>query len=216
MARLKGIEKLTLRDMIIDLDEYIGITDGLIQLPYPVDLKIGRKRFPVPQTMDEFTKAICYGQRLFLPRKEDNDIGLITRMIDGYYYPIVTVNKWDEEKALLFGNKVLTCKVKELYPIAMHFVELIGQMTDREKKLLHREPTKVEQAAGIERLDLFSELNALDFLRDAMKCTVPEVLLTSYNECLVRFMNAKELSDYQERYFQLLKEQNESTQKFAK
>jgi len=216
MARIKGIEKLTLRDMIIDLDEYIGLADGLVQLPCPIDLEIGHKRFTVPQTMDEFTKTICYGQRLFLARKEENDIGLITRMIEGYYYPIVTVNKWDEEKALLFGKNVLTCKVKELYPIAMHFVELIGQMTDREKKLLHREPTKVEQAAGIERLDLFSELNALDFLRDAMKCTVPEVLLTSYNECLVRFMNAKEINDYHDRYLELLKEQSEAQSKFKK
>jgi hypothetical protein len=39
-----------------------------------------------------------------------------------------------------------------------------------------------------------------------MKCTVPEVLLTPYNECLVRFMVAKETADFQERYFELMKE----------
>ena len=58
----------------------------------------------------------------------------------------------------------------------------------------------MELAAGIEKLNVFSDLTSLDFLRDAMKCTVPEVLLTPYNECLVRFMVAKEQADYQERY----------------
>ena len=192
--------------MVDNFDLYSGLPDGLIELPCPREVVINRKIYPVPQTMEEFAARICYGQRLFLARQEENDIGLICRMIDGYYYPIVTGRKWDEEKALLFGNKVITCKVKDLYPIAMNFVTLTGEIAEREKELLYREPTKIELAAGIEKLDIFAELNALNFLRDAMKITVQEVLLTPYNECLVRFMNAKEIADFQERHFKLINE----------
>jgi hypothetical protein len=131
-------------------------------------------------------------------RKEENDFGAILRVIEGFYFPMF--NKWDEDKALLFGKYILPLKAKDLYPVAMHLTTLIGEMAEREQKLLHREPTKMELAAGIEKLNVFSELTSLDFLRDAMKCTVPEVLLTPYNECLVRFMVAKEQADYQERY----------------
>jgi len=216
MARIKNIEYLTLKDMANDLDAYSGLADGLIQLPCPHRLIIRFMSYRVPETMEEMAKNICYGQRLFLAREEENDIGLITRMISGYYYTVVTGEKWDEEKTLLFKNKVITCKAKELYPVAMHFVTLINEIAEKEKVLLHREPSKVELAAGIEKLNVFSELNSLDFLRDAMKCTVQEVLLTSYNECLVRFMNAKELADYQERYFKLEREQYEAKLKYKK
>jgi hypothetical protein len=57
-------------------------------------------------------------------------------------------------------------------------------------------------------------MTSLHFLRDAMKITVPEVLLTPYNECLVHFMIAKEQAVFQERYFQLMKEANEPKKKY--
>jgi len=117
---------------------------------------------------------------------------------------------------LLFGNKILPCKVKELYPVAMHLIKLVSELADREIKLLHREPSKIEKAAGIDKLNIFTELNSLDFLRDAMKITVPEVLLTPYNECLVRFMNAKEMAAFQERYFELIKEEATAKPKYKK
>jgi len=215
MARIKNIEKLTFKDFIVDLDLYFGLTEGLTQLPCPHEININGVLYSVP-AIDTFTDNICYGQRLYMARQEDNDIELIARMIGGYYYPLITNQKWSEDNLLLIAKNVLTCKIKDLYPITMHFVELIGQIIDKEKKLLYREPSKVEMAAGIEKLSVFSELNALDFLRDAMKCTVPEVLLTPYNECLVRFLNAKELSDYQERYFELLKEKADAELKFKK
>jgi len=214
MARIKEIETLTLKDMIVNLDLYSGLADGLAELPCPDMIEIWYMKYNVPATMEEMTNNICYGQRLFLARKEDDDIGMMMRMIPGFYYPIIKKKKWDEEKALLFRKKVLTCKVKDLYPVTIHFVNLISEMIEAEEKLLHREPSKMEKAAGIEKLNVFSELNSLDFLRDAMKITVEEVLLTPYNECLVRFMNAKELADFNERYFKLLKEEKPEKKKF--
>ena len=193
---------------------YYGLPEGLVQLPVPDNLKIGRKRLPVPKTLDEFTSNLTYGQRLFLVRKEDNDFGVIVRILDGYYYTLKTGEKWDEDKALLFGKIVINLRVKDIYPIAMHLITLVSEMAEREQKLLHREPSKMELAAGIDKLNVFSELTNLDFLRDAMKCTVPEVLLTSYNECLVRFMIAKETADFQERYFELMKEDAQPKHKY--
>ena len=202
MAHMKSIDRLTLLEMINNFQFYIGLPDGLSQLPLPQHMKIKRKKLSIPKDLKEFTDNICYGQRLFLMREETNDFGAILRIINGYYYS--QFKKWDEDKALLFGKNILHLYVKDLYPVAMHLTTLIGEMAEREQKLLHREPTKMELAAGIEKLNVFSELTSLDFLRDVMKCTVPEVLLTPYNECLVRFMLAKEQADYQERYYDLI------------
>ena len=199
---------------MLNLDMYSGLADGLIQLPLPENIRIKGKKYPIPQSMEEFTNNICYGQRLFLTRKEENDFGLIVRVMDGYYYPLVTNKKWDADKALLFGKIVITCKAEIIYPVAMHLTKLISEMSDREQKLLYREPSKMELAAGIEKLNIFSEMTSLHFLRDAMKITVPEVLLTPYTECLVHFMIAKQQAEFQERYFQLMKEANEPKKKY--
>jgi len=199
--------------MISNYEQYAGLTDGLVELPLPETIRIKSGEYPIPKNLEEFTNAICYGQRIFFTQKEDNDFGSIIRVIDGYYFKLVTKSKWDADKALLFGKYVLNCTVIELYPVAMHLITLISEMVEREQALLHREPSKIELAAGIEKLNIFSDLTALDFLRDAMKITVPEVLLTPYNECLVRFMIAKEQTEFQERYFELMKEASKTKAK---
>jgi hypothetical protein len=202
---MKSIDKLSLKEMMLNFELYVGLPDGLMQLPVPDSIKICRKEISVPTSLDEFCENICYGQRLFFNREEDNDFGLIVRAIDGYFYPLATKKKFDEEKALLFGRNVLNLYVKDLYPVAMQIMNFVSEMVEKEQKLLHREPSKQELAAGIEKLNVFSELTSLDFLRDAMKIPIPEVLLQPYNECLVRFMMAKEQSEFQERYYELLK-----------
>jgi hypothetical protein len=207
---MKRLEKIRLKDMMNDPVLYSGLPDGLVQFIIPERIKIGWRSYSVPQTVAEFTSNICYGQRMFFTRKEDNDFGIILRTIDGYFYPFVSGKKWDQDKALLFGKNVIHCKVSELYPVSNHLVKLIGEMADREQQLLHRNPSKLELAAGIEKLNVFTELSALDFLRDAMKVPVAEVLLTPYNECLVRFMLAKETAEYQERVYELIKEDSKS------
>jgi len=213
MARVIPIERLTLKQMMADNDQYGGLADGLSTLPAPMYIRIGRRRYPVPQTVDEFTSSICYGQRLFFAREEPNDYGVIIRVIDGYYFPVVTGKKWDQDLALLFGKNIITCAVLELYPVVMHLVKLIGEMVTQEQRLLHREPTKMELAAGIEKLNIFADLSALNFLRDSMKITIGEVLLTPYRECLVRFMLEKATEDYKARYYQLMNEEQKAKTK---
>lgn len=212
MARVIRVERLRLWQMMSKW-EYHALADDLVKLPVPERILIKSKYYYVPTTLDEFTKTLTYGQRLFLARKTENDFDAMIRVIDGYYYPLVTGKKWNEENALLFGKYVLTCKVFELYPVVMQIVTLIEQMTDREYRLLHREPSKVEQAAGIEKLTVFSELTSINFLADAMRIPLAEVFTQPYNECLVRFMLEKEMNDYRDRYFKLLKEESESKSK---
>jgi len=202
---MKHIDLLTLRDMKLYPNLYGGLADGLIELPCPDKIKIGRKSYPIPDTLEKFSNNICYGQRLYLCRKEENDIDLCVRLVLGYYYPEITGRKWNEDKTLLIREKIVTCKAKEIYPTTVMLTNLIKDVAAREQELLNRKPSKVELAAGIEKLDPFSELNALDFLRDTMKITIEEVLLTPYNECLVRFLNAKEISDYQNRYYEIMR-----------
>lgn len=213
MARIKTIEKLTLEDMMMNPETYAGLCEGLAKLPYDQFVTIKKKKLPVPETLDEFMNNLCYGQRIFLTQEEPNDFGVILRVFDGYYYPLYSGKDFDRTKALQFGKNVITCKAKDLYPVAMQLVELNSQLVEREKKLLHREPSKIELAAGIEKLNIFSDLTAIDFLRDNMKVSVAEVMLTPYKECLVRFMIAKETEDYKERYMQLLKEESKAKEK---
>lgn len=213
MVRITKIQKLTLKRMLDNYKQFEKLPEALSKLGLPDKIKIAGKKYDIPTNLKEFSDNICYGQRLFFVRDEENDVGVILRLIDGYYYPIVSGEKWDWDNALLFGKIVLNCTVNELYPVAMHFTKLLKEMADREHELLFREPTKLEKAAGIERLNAFSEMSALDYLRDSMKVTSKEVMLTPYNECLVRFMMARETMDYQERYTELLKEAHSAKKK---
>ena len=216
MENVKRINKLKLFDMIKHPKLYAGLPEGLIEIPLPDKFKIKRKLLTIPGTREEYANNICYGQRLYLARKEENDYDLIFRQIGGYFYPEITGEKWVENKVLTLIKNIVTCKAKEVYPVTMRLVNLISELIINEQKLLHREPTKMELAAGIEKLDPYAELNVLDFLRDAMKVTVDEVLITPYNECLVRLMNAKAIQDYQERYMKLQLEESELKYKRGK
>ena len=212
MARVTPIFKLTLRQMMFD-PSYHALADDLRNFPVPDTIRISRRRWPVPLNFTTFSKSICYGQRLFMTSEENNDFGAIFRIMDGYYHPIVTGEKWDEDDAIVFGKNILNCKVFELYPVVMLLINYMAELVKREQRLLQRELKKIERAAGVEKLAPYSELISLDFLRDVMKITIPEVLQTPYNECLVRFMLNKEIEDYRERYAELSRIESESNNK---
>ena len=209
---MERIESITLKKMIQDERNHT-LSDGLAQLPLPEKLKIGFRRYTIPKDLDEFSGAICYGQRMYFTQEELNDFGIILRSITGYYYPIVSKHNFSDDKAQLFGRVILHLPVIDLYPVAMHLVALMAELTDREKKLLHREPTKQEKAARIEKLAPFSDLTALDFLRQSLNKTEEEVLLTPYNDCLVRFMLAKEQNAFNERLAEVQRKELESKSK---
>lgn len=210
MVRLKHIDRLLLRDVLKNPRKYQGIAESCLQLPPPEVIQIGYKDYPLPTNLDEFNENICYGQRMHFHADEVTQSGVVLRMVAGYYFPIVTKKKWDEKQSLLFAKKLINCKVKELYPTAMHLVTLVKQMAGREKDLLHRDPSKTEKLAGIEKLAVFADLTAVDFLREKMNKTEEQVMQTSYNECLVRFLHAKELAAFQDRYMDQVKRESQT------
>ncbi|MFA5429173.1 MAG: hypothetical protein WC279_13305 [Sulfurimonas sp.] len=208
MANIKRIDKLRLFDMIKYPELYSGLADGLIDLPLPDKLKI-KKILTIPLNREQLAENICYGQRLYLAREELNDFGIIIRLVGGYFYPEITGLKFNEANIFGIVKNIVTCLAKDIYPVALHLVKLISELIANEQKVLYKEPTKLELAAGIEKLNAYSELNTLDFLSNVMRCTPEEVMLTPYNECLVRLMNAKEMNEYQERYFKLQMEESQ-------
>ena len=208
MANIKRIDKLRLFDMIKYPELYSGLADGLIDLPLPDKLKI-KKILTIPLNREQLAENICYGQRLYLAREELNDFGIIIRLVGGYFYPEITGLKFNEANIFGIVINIVTCLAKDIYPVALHLVKLISELIANEQKVLYKEPTKLELAAGIEKLNAYSELNTLDFLSNVMRCTTDEVMLTPYNECLVRLMSAKEMNEYQERYFKLQMEESQ-------
>lgn len=211
MARMKRIERLRLIDMVKEPIVYDGLRSGLNELPLPDKLKIKRKILTIPKTISDFGDNITYGQRLYFARPEGNDYGIILRFVAGFYYPIYTGKVWNENSALRFGAKVLNSRAMDLFPVARHFVDLMGEIAERELNLLQREPTRQEHAAGIEKLAKFADLNALIFLCESFKCDESAVMTKPYNDCLVRFMLQKESNAFTERLSEVYR--NEQKQK---
>lgn len=213
MARLTPISKLKLKHILFEPLRYGGLSTGLIELPLPEIIRIGRHSYNIPLTLDDMADNITYGQRLYLVREETVDVGFILRFITGYYYPMATGNAWDEQQALNFGGKVLHCLAREVYPVANHLLKLTDEMVKREQKLLYRAPTKQEKAAGIEKLNMFSDLSSIMYLQDSFKCPETEVMRKPYNDCLVRFMMQKEQAAYQERLSEVYHREAEAKSK---
>lgn len=211
--RIKPINKLTLGDMLIYPWRYDGLSNGLAQLPTPEFITIGRKRFPVPQTMEHFGDGITYGQKMWFQTAEQSDIGLVFRFIAGYYTPMVTGKPWDEKNIARIEKIIVNSLAIEMYPTAYHFIDLMAQLVERELKLLQREPTKQEKAAGIDRLGKYADLMAVTFLMDQFKCSESDVMLKPYNDCLVRFMLQRDQNAYADRLADVYKRENESKTK---
>lgn len=198
-TRIQPLSRLNLRTFILEPQRYEALTADLLSLPVPTTIVVAGKVLPVPQTAEEVADSITYGQRLYFEQLEEFDIGVVLRYICGYYYPLATGCTWDETEALVFGRKVLSSLVKDLYPVAKHLTQLMATLVENERKLLYREPTKQERAAGIDRLAKFAPLSNLMFLASAFGCTQAQVPAQPYKDCLVRFMLAKEQAAFNER-----------------
>jgi hypothetical protein len=48
MARIIDIEKLTLKEMMLNYNEYSGLPEGLVQMPIPDKIKIKGNNYDVP------------------------------------------------------------------------------------------------------------------------------------------------------------------------
>jgi hypothetical protein len=215
MDRLTRPENLTIREMFIDPVKYSGLSDQLAALPCPGELQFDSTGFQIPADLDQFSAAITYGQKYFMATAERIDLNVIVRYIGGYYYPMVTGQKWDEPACLAWATKTLPpMKVVELYPAANRLLTLMAELVAREQKLLHREPSKQEQHAHIERLDKFGDLSALKFLQNEFKIPRGEVMQLPYNDCLVEFVYNHEQALFTERLTEVYRKEQESKTKY--
>jgi hypothetical protein len=214
MERIIPLKHLTLKRMFKNESSYIGISEGLTKMPLPESFRLTFKNYAIPESVNELCDNICYGQKVYLSKQDTSDLMIIIRKVAGYYYPIVTGNKWDEEAAIIWSKRLFNCLVVDLYPIATHLTNMVAEMIKKEYDLLHREPKKEEKIAGIDRLSKYAELDAIDFLSDVLKLNRDEVLLTPYNTCLVRFMQAKDKAVFSEKLTEVYKSQAEKKNKF--
>ena len=194
------IENLTLRQFLKHADQYISLVEDLVNLPCPDRIRIGLNYYPVPQNVDHLTESICYGQRIYLAEKTENDITAILHIIVGYYYPQIFKGGWTVDKASKVLSKILGCNVVELFPAAYQILKLTGDLIERERRLLNRKVKPEEIQAGIDNLNKYADLSAIDFLRESKRLNSDnEIMLLPYSECLVRFMKAKEEQEFAER-----------------
>lgn len=198
-TRVQPLSRLTLRTFVLEPQRYEALTADLLALPVPSTIVVAGTVCTVPQTAEDMSDNITYGQRLYFEQQEDFDIGVVLRYVCGYFYPLASGRPWDEVEALVFGRKVLSSLVKDLYPVAKHLTALMSTLVENERKLLYREPTKQERAAGIDKLAIFAPLSNLMFLATAFGCTQAQVPAQPYKDCLVRFMLAKEQAAFNER-----------------
>jgi hypothetical protein len=190
------LKYLQLKHVLKRPDRYLSLIDDLVGLPCPDKLLIGLKEYHIPSNLDELTDTICYGQRLYLAEKQTTDLGTILHVITGYYYTL-TGHSWNRDKAKVNFNK---CLAIDLFPAGLRILSLMGDLVEREQKLLNRKIKPEEAQAGIERLNKFAELSAIDYLRTSKNLkTDDEVMNLSYAECLVRFLQEKEIQEYRER-----------------
>jgi hypothetical protein len=202
-SRIVPINKLTLWHLVFEPAKYTRFVEGFALLPLPEHLHVGRRRLTIPAGLEDFAGNLTYGQKLYLMTEEPFDTGIIMRYVAGYFYSEYTGKPWSETGALQFSRKILYSQLKDLYPVAIHLVNLMGELVDREKTLLHRAPTADERAAGVENLNRFSELTAMLFLMDSFRATEEQVLAKPYEDCLVRFMLAKEQNAYAQRLIEV-------------
>ena len=194
------VENLTLKQFLKHADRYISLIEDLVNLPCPDRMRIGLNYYPVPQNIDQLTETICYGQRLFLAGSVEGDMATILHTIIGYYYPLIFNGGWDIDKANKVLSKIQSCNVVELFPASYQMLKLTGDLIERERKLLNRKVKPEEIQAGIDILNKYADLSAIDFLRESKRLNSDnEIMLLSYSECLVRFMKEKEEQEFAER-----------------
>ena len=209
MDGMKNIELVTLADMVARPDLYWSLAEQLTTLPCPSVFMVEE----VPENIEQFTERLSYGQKYFMSAQEKNDVNVIIRYVGGYFFPLLTGKPWDESECLKWCECLKPMPVVDLYPITFRLTELMLEVVKREKELLERKPSKQEQAAGIEKLNRFSELSAIKFLQKEFGVSRDAVMQLPYNECLVEFVYSHEVQAYEQRLAEIYRKENEDKAK---
>jgi hypothetical protein len=206
MYRLRYI---TLKRLVRIKGDPSKLIEQLAEMPTPGSIRIGWKRYGVPQNLNDFRDAICWGQRLMMATPHKTDFETFMYFVCNYYQPIVTKKPFDEQLVMRLYRKIVNCNISELYPVAMHFVKLFNEMIDIEQSKLNSTPDAMMRAAGIDSLSIFSDLAILKLVANECKVKLNDAHLVDYNTVFSLLYEAKLMKDFTETYNQLLISKNE-------
>lgn len=201
------VNRLTLRGLTRMSRKYnVSILcKQLTYLPTPEYIRIGFHLYKAPLDVIEFSGNLTWGQRLFMATNIETDIESFLYFTACYCQGLKS-NHYDEAKIFGLFKKMQSCKLKELYPYTVKLVELFEQLIRNEKDKLYRPMDKKMLAAEVERLNIFSEFQTLEYLANRYKCKrIEDALNIPYDMALTMLYEKKESEMFQERYNEILK-----------
>ncbi|MDD2277848.1 MAG: hypothetical protein PHS05_02170 [Bacteroidales bacterium] len=198
---------LTLR-RLFRLDKNNVLIEQLAGLAVPYNIRIGLREYPVPLTVNDLGDNICWGQRLLMATEHKSDLETYMFFLANYYQPVVTGKPFSEKRVMKFYKKITKCHAVEAYPVLTRLVNLFTEMVKIENEKLNRPPTKAMQAAEIDKLQPFSDLNILELIADKCKVKLTDAHMEEYNVVFALLWSEKESQDFQERYSQIQIAQN--------
>ena len=169
----------------------------------PERIRIGIKTYSVPQTADELREALTYGQKVFLSEQPKGDLDLLLRMFAGWYYPILTKNPFDADKAFNVAGKSFRCFITELIPACAHIAKLVSELNEFEEQVLASDPDSLWMQAGGSNLSKYAPMLTVEYLAGKLKCTNDDVFDKPYSECLFWLMYQNESNAVEKRFNQL-------------
>jgi len=116
------------------LDWYFDETFNFDELKMPPKLSVRDKEYPIPRDI----RQKSFGQKLHLEEimKDMNDpVSKMPYVVAIYMYPIVTKNKFEIESLDEFAKNIIgNCKITEIYPIAIFFLNKLKKYWIKKKR----------------------------------------------------------------------------------
>ena len=198
-----NLNYLTLK-RLLRLGDVSILTEQLAGLACPYTFRIGYKEYPVPITVNDFKKNICWGQRLMMNTPHESDLESMMFFVANYYQPIVTKKPYSEKDVVKFYKRITTCHVHELYPVLNRLVTLFIELTEIEARHLDSRVTAEMRAAEIDRLKPFNDLEILKLISRECKVDLDKAHQQPYNVVFALLWYEKESADFNNRLQEIL------------
>lgn len=200
------VNRLTL-NRLIKLSKKHGINilcKQLSLLPFPEYLRIRFTLYRIPKNVVEFSANLVWGQRLFMATPQESDVDSFLYLTSCYFQRLKD-KTFDEGKAVDVFNILRRKKLKDLYPITVQISALFIELIANETSKLNRSVDKKMLAAEVDRLNVFSEFQVLEYLAKRYGCKLEEAVNIPYDIALTMLWEKKESDEFQERYNDVIK-----------
>lgn len=193
------------------------LSNQLCALLCPDELRVILKTHPVPKDVEELKANLCWGQRLLMATPHTLDLETIYYYTANYFAPFHfskynSEHPYSDHMASKMYIKLLSSHARDVFPVTNRLVNLFKELIEQENERLKSKPNKTMIAAGVDKLNVFSDWSALELI--AEKCRITDIernaLTVSYNTAITILLKEKEVAEFQERFTQIVKIQNES------